>query len=192
MTLWSWLGNNSSQIQALAGVFAVLVAIAVGWVAWKQKGAAEAQAAAAVKQTLAAEVQAEAARQQVATAKQQTATSLIIADKQFLPHFSVTQGIGVENLVVLNNGNGPALHVDLKYNDGLPGRDILNPTRDFIVGDSLTVHVQDSQRAANAGLRLTYRTIFGSNCTLEFQWNGLIQHSVNEKLTIEFASPPEL
>lgn len=90
MSIWSLLGNNSSQIQALAGVAAIVVAGIVGWVAWKQKLAAEAQAEAAAKQTVAAETQAEAARQQVIAAKQQIESSFLIADKQTTPHISIT------------------------------------------------------------------------------------------------------
>jgi len=191
MSIWSWLGGNSSQVQALAGIAAVIVAAIVGWVAWKQKLAAEAQAEAAAKQTIAAETQAEAARQQVAAAKQQIESSFLIADKQTTPHISITASknrdgqIIQKSISVLNNGTGPALNLGVKYNDGLPGDDDLKIAgRALVVGDSLPVWVTDEQRAAQAGLRLTYETIFGTRYVLTFQWNGLASSAVNEKLSM--------
>jgi hypothetical protein len=199
MTLWCWLENNSLQIQALVGVAAVFVAAIVGWVAWKQKGAAEAQASAAVKQTIAAEVQADAARQQVAAARQQTETALLIADRQTTPHISIAASKNHEGqiiqrgITVLNNGTGPALNLEVKYNDGLPGNDDLKIAGvALVVGDSLSVWVTDEQRGAQTGLRLTYETIFGTKYVLEFQWNGLNSHSVNQRLSIASGTPKKL
>lgn len=195
-TLWCWLDSNSSQIQALAGVAAVIVAALVGWVAWKQKAAAEAQAEAAKKQTTAAEAQAEAARQQVEAAnqqviatKQQIETSLLIADRQTTPHISITaalrggQIIVVNTIAILNNGTGPALNCEVKYNDDNVGNDdpkVKGVT--LVVGDSLSVLITDGQRAARNGLRMTYETIFGTKYALEFQWNGHSSQAVNQKL----------
>jgi hypothetical protein len=189
MTFWSWLGNNSSQIQALAGVAAVIVAILIGWVAWKQKEAAQAQANAASQQTMAAQAQAEAADQQVIAAKQQTETSLLIADKQTSPHISITAAttrdgqIIRQTIAILNNGDGIALNLELKYKDGLPGDDLGISGKTLVMRDSLSVRI-DEGRAAQSGLKLTYLTIFGTNYLLEFQWNGLISQAVNQKLSL--------
>ncbi|HMF64992.1 MAG TPA: hypothetical protein VK608_12955 [Edaphobacter sp.] len=185
MTFWGWLGNNSSQIQALAGAVAVFVGIAVGWVAWKQKGAAEAQAAAALRQTTAAELQADAARQQVAAARQQTETSLLIADRQVFPHISFTATTNRGHIDILNNGNGSALDVELNYINGNLGDDLLRIAgKTLVVGDSVTVRIDEGQ-AANPGLRLTYETVFGTKYVLEFQWNGQISQAVNQKLSVQ-------
>jgi hypothetical protein len=182
MSIWSWLGNNSSQVQALAGIAAVIVAAIVGWVAWKQKLAAEAQAKAAAKQTIAAETQAEAARQQVIAAKQQTETSLLIADRQVLPNISLTATTNRGHIKILNNGNGPALEVELNYINGYSGDDLLRIAgKTLVVGDNTTVRIDEGQ-AANPGLRLTYETIFGTKYALEFQWNGNICQAVNQKV----------
>lgn len=98
------------------------------------KGAAEAQASAAVKQAIAAEVQADAARQQVAAARQQTQTSLLIADRQVPPHISLTATTNRGQIEILNNGNGPALNVELNYVNGYLGDDLLG-----IAGKTLIV-----------------------------------------------------
>jgi hypothetical protein len=191
MSFWYWLGANSSQVQALASAVAVVVAAIVGWVVWKQKQAAEAQAKAANEQTTAAKEQADAAKQQVAAAKQQTATSLLIADRQVSPNISITAG-GIlpfdagasirQTIAILNNGSGPALNLELKYKDGLPGDDSFGIAgKVLVVRDSLSVLV-DEKRAAQSGLRLTDETIFGTKCTLEFQWNSEVGKAVNQKL----------
>jgi hypothetical protein len=186
MRFWYWLGNNSSQIQALAGAAAVMVAIAVGWVVWKQKLAAEAQAEAAREQTTAAKEQAEAAKQQVIAAKQQIQTSLLIADRQVFPHISLTATTNRGQIDILNNGNGPALNVELNYKNGYSGDDLLKIAgKTLVVDDSVTVKV-DEEQAANPGLRLTYETVFGTKYILEFQWNGQIAQAVNQKL---FSAP---
>jgi hypothetical protein len=189
MTIWYWLGNNSSQIQAVAGVATVVVAIAVGWVAWKQKKAAETQADAAREQAVAAKEQASAATEQVIAAKQQTATSLLIADRQSSPQISITAAttrdgqIIRQRLAILNSGSGAALNVELKYKDGLPGDDDLGITgKTLVVRDSLPVKLTDEGRAAKSGLRLTYETIFGTKYILEFQWNATICQATNQKL----------
>jgi hypothetical protein len=66
--LWCWLGNSSSQLQAIGSIAAVLVALALGFVANRQARAADAQASAA--------------RAQVAAANRQTEKNLLIADRQ--------------------------------------------------------------------------------------------------------------
>src|SRR5215469_14202693 len=119
-SIWCWLNANASQIQAIAGGAAVIVACFVGWVAWKQKAAAEAQASAAKEQTSAARDQASAAREQVAAAKeqveasreqvsaareqvvaakQQTETALLIADRETSPHISITQAVSRDGII---------------------------------------------------------------------------------------------
>jgi len=190
MTFWCWLGNNSSQIQAVAGTAAVIVAAIVGWVVWKQKLAAEAQAEAAREQTKAAKEQVEAANQQVIAAKQQTATSLLIADKQTSPHISITAATNHGQIVrqtidILNNGDGPALNIELNYINGFSGDDLLKVAgKTLVVRDSRQVQLSDERKAANPGLRLTYETTFGTKYILEFQWNGLISQAVNQKLFV--------
>jgi hypothetical protein len=190
--LLCWLGITSSQIQAVAGVAAVIVAAIVAVVAWKQKLAAEAQAKAAIDQTAAAKEQALAAKEQVIAAKQQTETSFRIADIQTSPHISITPAqnhIGVllkGQVAFLNNGNGVAANLRLKYRDGLPGDDLQISAQSLVIRDSFNALI-DEGRAAKSGLVLTYTTIFGSKCSLEFQWNGLISKAINERLTIEYA-----
>jgi hypothetical protein len=191
MSFWCWLGANSSQLQALGGMLAVIVASIVGWVAWKQKAAAEAQAEAAKEQTAAAKEQTRAATEQVIAAKHQTETSLLIADKQTTPQISITASKSREgqiiqkSIAVLNNGTGPVLNLEVKYNDNLPGNDDLKISGvALVVGDSLAIWVTDEQRGAQSGLRLTYETIFGTKYALEFQWNGLNSFATNQKLSL--------
>lgn len=189
MTLWRWLGNNSAQVEALAGIAGVIVACIVGWVAWKQKLAAEAQAQAAKKQTIAAETQAEAAMQQVAAAKQQIATSLLIADKQAAPHIVFTaarlQGAIIRNSIEFQNGgSGAALNLSVTYRDNLPGYDDLRtPKKMLVAGDAISIVIEES-RAARSGLRVSYETLFGTKYALEFQWNGHVGQAVNQDLHI--------
>jgi hypothetical protein len=190
MSFWCWLGANSSQVQAVASAAAVIVAAVVGWVVWKQKLAAEAQAEAAREQTTAAKEQAEAAKQQVAAAKQQTETSLLIADKQVSPHISITAALYHGQIVrqtidILNNGDGPASNIELNYINGFSGDDLLKIAgKTLVVRDSIQVRLTDEGKAANPGLRLTYETTFGTKYILEFQWNGHISQAVNQRLFV--------
>jgi len=186
MSLWCWLGNNSTQLQAVAGFLGVIVALMVAVAAFRQAKAASEQAKAAVSQVQAAEDQAAAAREQVAAAKQQTETMLLVADIQTSPHISITAAVGKDGAIlrntiaILNNGNGAAGKVNLAYRDGSPGCEVPFPDT-LVVRDSCSVPI-DETRAALSGLRLVYQTIFGTSWTLEFQWNGNISRPVNERL----------
>jgi hypothetical protein len=182
--MWTWLGSNSAQIQALAGLLALIVAAAVGVVAFLQMRAANAQAKAAVDQTTAASEQAAAAREQVTAAKQQTATSLAIADKQTLPNLSITPAVNSVgqsiqgSIAILNNGSGPAFNVTVHYRDGNVGYDNLGVSGEtIVVHDSVRINV-DEKRAAQSGLKINYTTTFGTKYVLDFSWNGLIKQAV--------------
>jgi hypothetical protein len=48
--LWCWLGNSTSQLQALGSIGAVFVAVALGCVAVRHRPRADAQADAATAQ----------------------------------------------------------------------------------------------------------------------------------------------
>jgi hypothetical protein len=155
-SLWNLLGINAAQIQALAGLLAVVVAAIVARVAWKQKPAAETQAKAAVQQTAAASVQAEAAREQVVAAKQQNATAVLMADKQALPNLSISPAVTREGVIIrggiaiLNNGSGSAFNVTVHYRDGSEDLEVSGKT--IVVHYSVRINV-DEKRAAQAGLR---------------------------------------
>src|SRR4051794_2355421 len=114
MHFWYWLGNNSSQLQAVAGLLAVIVAMAVGFVAFRQAEAAGEQAVSAKAQAETAAAQTEAVRQQVAASKQQLNIMWMIADTQTQPHISMTPSAGKggeiiqQSITFLNNGSGTA------------------------------------------------------------------------------------
>lgn len=159
----------------------------VGWVAWKQKKAAEAQAVAAQKQTTAANEQARVAKEQVIAAKQQTAASVLIADRQRFPHICITQATVAGRCVprtvsLLNNGDGVAINLELRYKDAEPGVGSITPSRDLVIRDSLSIEI-DEVRAKVPGLRLTYETLLGTKCTLEFEWDG--SQAINQRLVTD-------
>jgi hypothetical protein len=176
---WCWFGNNSSQVQAIAGVFTVLVAMALGYVAIRQARAADAQAGAA-------RLQAEAAVRQIKT-------SILIADKQTSPHFSITaaqtrEGVLRRNTIAIrNNGSGGAAGLKFEYRDGAVGNEIALGASVLVVGDSIPVPF-DEARGAQSGFRLTYSTIFGSRYALEFRWNGRDSNAVDERLVLLVAA----
>ncbi len=181
MNLWQWLGSNAGQIQALAGIAAVIVAGIVGWVGWKQKQAAEAQVRAADKQAAAAEAQTQAAREQIRT-------SLLIADIQSAPNIRIEsaelQGASIRNAIQLRNiGNGTALRLNVLYQDGLPGHDDLRLPADMLASGETTSFVIDPGRAAQSGINLHYETLFETDYILAFRWNGQIGKAVNLRLT---------
>ncbi|RZU42413.1 hypothetical protein [Edaphobacter modestus] len=169
--LWCWLGNNSSQLQALGSIGAVFVAVALGFVAIRQARAADAQA--------------NAARAQVDAANRQTESSIIVADKQTSPHISITAASNREGVLlkdtftILNNGQGRARSLQLRYRDQSVGFELPLGNSVLVVRDSLSVRF-DGGRGALSGFRLTYSTDFGAEYALEFQWNGIISRIVNE------------
>jgi hypothetical protein len=178
---WCWLGNNSSQLQAIGSVFAVIVAIALAVVAVRQAIAANAQAKAA-------EIQATAATAQVAAANRQIETSLIIGDTQTSPNISITpamqhQAVVKETMAILNNGNGTATDVKLHYRDQSVGNEISLNNDVLVVRDSLPARFDDS-RAAKSGFRLTYRTAFGTRYALDFDWHVSSSRPINLKLSV--------
>jgi hypothetical protein len=173
--LWSWFGNNSSQLQAIGSIAAAFAAAALCVVAVRQARAADAQANAALAQ--------------VTAANRQTATSILIADKETSPNISITaaqtrDGILVKDaFVILNNGTGPANDVKLAYRDQNIDSAFQLRNDVLVVRDSLEVRF-DGVRGAHSGFRLTYSTLFGTQYALEFEWNGNSSRSVNEKLTV--------
>lgn len=176
---WCWLGANSSQLQAIGSIGAVLVAAALGIVAFRQARAADAQAEAA-------RAQVEAANRQVEAANRQIETSKIIADRQSSPNISITPavrgGVIVNNsMAILNNGSGSAEDLRLCYRDESIDHEIPLNVRVLVVRDSLEVRF-DGSRGAQSGFRLSYMTPFGTHYALEFEWNGNISRSVNERL----------
>jgi multidrug efflux pump subunit AcrA (membrane-fusion protein) len=186
MSIGSWLGDYSSSIQAIASVFAVFVAVWIAVVALQQARAAKAQAKAADAQVEAAKNQSEVAREQVNAARQQTETLMAIADLQSEPNISITPTVTRDGVIVqqsitfLNNGNGTARHVHLGYRDTNIDNQI-HTLDSLVVRDSFTVRVDDV-RAARPGLRFRYSTIFGTEWTIEFEWNGMISQPVNKKV----------
>lgn len=196
MSPWHWIGSNSTQLQVIVAVAAVAVAIVLCIVAWEQKRAAEAQAEAANEQAnaakeqiAAAREQVEAAKEQVSAARQQTETALWIADRQTSPNISITAAVrgGVivhQSISILNNGNGPALKMELKYKEGAPGDETPINDATLVVRDSFSINLNES-REEIAGMTLTYETILGSKYILEFQWNGQISKAINQRLRQE-------
>lgn len=171
--LWCWLGSNSSQLQAVASVLAVLVASALGYVAIRQARAADAQA--------------DAARAQVKAANRQIETSVLIADRQTSPNISITAatrgGVIVSDaMAILNNGSGSAKDLHLRYRDESVAYEIPLNNHVLVVRDSLEVRF-DGKRGAASGFRLTYTTALGTRYAFEFRWNGNISRAVDEKLT---------
>jgi hypothetical protein len=159
----------------------VVVAAIIGLVAWQQKKAAEEQASAARQQ-------AAAAMSQLAAAELQMEAMYLIADKQSSPYMSIAPAktrdgeIITGKLAVLNNGNGIALNVELRYGDGSPGDHLKTVNGGLVIRDSFSVTI-DEGRAAISGLRLTYESVMRSKYTLEFKWNSQIHEAISQKLT---------
>jgi hypothetical protein len=141
--LWCWLGNNSSQLQALGNIGAVFVAVALGFVA--------------VRQARAADAQANAARAQVDAANRQTKSSIIVADKQTSPNISIAAASNREGVLlkdiftILNNGQGRARSLQLRYRDQSVGFEIPLDNSVLVVRTvclfaltAVGVHCQDS------------------------------------------------
>jgi hypothetical protein len=161
--------------QAIGGIAAVIIAVALAWVASRQAHAADEQAIAAKKQATSAEAQ--------------IFTSLLIADKQASPNISISAakdpgGIIIkERIAILNNGAGAARDLRLKYRDANTNSDVTINNNTLVVRDSLPVSI-DGGRANTSGLTLTYSTIFGTQSALDFNWDTVASQSIDEKLSI--------
>lgn len=180
--LWCWLGNNSSQLQAVGSIAAVLVALALGFVALRQARAADAQARAA-------KIQAEAARAQVEAANRQIETSLIIGDTQTSPNISITNSCGPSGVTfrnsmsILNNGFGTAHELKLRYRDESVGNAITLQYDRLVTDDSVGAQF-DVGRGVASGFRLNYRTMFDSEYALEFEWHPTDFVPLNQKVRL--------
>jgi hypothetical protein len=179
---WCWLSNNSPQLQAVGSIFAVLVAVALGFVALRQARAADAQARAA-------KIQAEAARAQVEAANRQIETSLIIGDTQTSPNISITNGAGPggvtfrDSMAILNNGFGTAHELKLRYRDESVNNAITLQYDRLVTDDSVGAQF-DLSRGVASGFRLTYRTMFDSEYALEFEWHPTNFVPLNQKVRL--------
>ena len=184
--VWRWLGSNSSQVQALAGLVVAVVAAVVGWVALKQKQAAREQVEAAKSQIEASENQAVATREQAETVRKQYAASskqseanLFVADLQAAPYIAIEAaknrdgGIVSGVIWLINKGGGPASHITVTYdNDKAEKNTFLVNDEELGVGDYRAVRLTDAERAAQDGIRVVYDTIFGTKYALTLKWNS--------------------
>jgi type II secretory pathway pseudopilin PulG len=180
--MWCWFEGNSSQLQAIGSIGAVIVAGALGVVAVRQARAADEQAKAAKEQAEAAKLQVEAARKQIET-------SMLISDTQTEPNISITAHRNRDNeivkdtLAILNNGGGTAHGLKLRYRDQSSDFEIPLPVDRLVMRDSFAMPLNVS-RAAKSGLSLSYKTSFNSQYELEFGWNGNIQSPISQKLRL--------
>jgi hypothetical protein len=180
--MWCWLGSNSSQLQAVGSIAAVLVAIALGFVALRQARAADAQA-------IAAKIQAGAARAQVESANRQIETSLIIGDNQTSPNISITNDSDLggmtfrDHLSILNNGFGTAYKLSLQYRDQSAGNAISLKHDRLVIKDSMDVQF-DLSRGVTSGFRLTYRTMFDTEYALEFELHPTQLVPINQQVRL--------
>jgi hypothetical protein len=159
----------------------------------RQSRAAEEQVKHARAQAQAAQAQADAALQQVDAMKQQieaasrdTDATLLIAERQSEPRFSIEPGtvqgvIQRDTIEFRNIGDGIAHNLELAYQDGLPGDEVRLSNSSVPKNASITVPIH-GDRAAMSGLFLTYETLFGKKYVLSFKWNGHASQAVGVKL----------
>lgn len=180
--MWCWLGSNSSQLQVLGSIGAVLVALALGFVALRQAKAADAQAKAAGAQVNAANAQVKAANQQIETA-------LVIGDTQTSPNIFITNADGPGGTIwndamsILNNGLGTAHDLRLRYNDQAVGNEISLRNDRLVKNDSVEGKF-DLSRGIASGFQLSYKTMFNSEYLLEFQWHPTSHIPINRNLQL--------
>jgi len=170
-----WLGGDPSQWDAIGIIGAVLVAVALGVLTFLQARATNAEA--------------RAVRTQAETADLQAGRGMSSADEEAFPNIvilAVTSREGAikkDTMGIRNMGGGDAKDLRLRYRDQSSPNEVPLDRQVLAVRDNLLAPF-DSRRGAASGFRLTYKTLFGTQFALDFEWDGNACRDANERLIV--------
>jgi hypothetical protein len=173
--VWRWFGGDHSPWDAVGGIGVVLVAIAL--------------LVAMFRHALATIEMAKTVSPLADSANHLTEKSNASSQKETFPNILIgaatdREGAIIQDtLAIVNMGGGTAKDLRLLYRDDSSSCEIPLDKRVLAVKDVFPVPF-DARRGEISGFKLTYRTAFGTQYALEFEWNGNVSQAFNQKLIV--------
>ena len=173
--VWRWFGGDNSPWDAVGGIGVVLVAIAI--------------VIAVIRQARATIALARTVSPRADTPNHLTETGTAYNEKETFPNILIgaatdRDGAIIKNtLAIVNMGGGTAKDLRLRYRDDSSSCEIPLAKQVLAVKDVFPVPF-DARRGEVSGFKLIYKTAFGTQYALEFEWNGNVSQAVNQKLNV--------
>ena len=124
-----------------------------------------------------------------ATVSHKTETAVAFGERETIPNIMIGAAttrkgeIRRDTIGILNMGGGPAHDLRLVLCDHSSSREIPLAKKALVAHDILPVPFIESADSASR-FQLRFRTNFGTQYCLEFEWNANASRAFNEKLTV--------
>ena len=177
---WSWLGGDSSLWDAIGTIGVALIVIGL--------------AIAAVWRARTVIAQSKSGSSHRETANHATETRVAFAGRETFPNIMIGAAttregeIIKDKIALLNMGGGTAKDLRLRCLDESHPYEIPLEKQLLVVKDILRVPFNNGRSAASR-FQLTFRTDFGTQFALEFEWDGDISEASDERLTVISQAP---